>query len=117
MPYPQNSLKRMLWTGLLFFVEKTKTNCKSFSVGQNLVIFQTKTHTKTRIFATLFFDPTIFLAGNRQTAKTITSAIPNNQNIGQKHFHHILIRISGENPKCYTPPTMCSIGGEEMTIS
>ena len=39
------------------FVEKKKKNFESFSVGQNLVIFQKK-HIKTRIFATPpFFRP------------------------------------------------------------
>ena len=47
---------------------KKKTNFESFSVGQNLFIFQKK-HTQTQIFATFFFDPTLFSAGNRQTAK------------------------------------------------
>ena len=81
------------------FRRKKKTNFESFSVGQNLVIFQKK-HKKTRIFATFFFDPTLFSAGNRQTAKKITSAIPNDQNVDQKNFHDILIRIGAGNPKC-----------------
>jgi hypothetical protein len=45
-----------------------------------------------------FFD-TLFPARNRQTVKKITSVIPNDQNVGQKHFHGILIRIGGENSK------------------
>ena len=44
---------------------KKKTNFESFSVGQNLVIFQ-KIHTKTRIFATFFFLPHPFF-GRKQT--------------------------------------------------
>ena len=55
---------------------KKKTNFESFSVSQNLVIFQNK-HKKRRIFATFFFDPTLFSVRNRQTANKITSAIPN----------------------------------------
>ena len=57
----------MLWTSLRVSLKK-KTNFESFSVGQNLVIFQKK-HKKTQIFATFFFDPTLFSAGKRQTAK------------------------------------------------
>ena len=56
----------MLWTSLRVSLKK-KTNFESFSVGQNLVIFQKK-HKQTQIFATFFFDPTLFSAGNRQTA-------------------------------------------------
>ena len=81
------------------FDEQTKTNFESFSVGQNLVIFQKK-HTKTKIFATFFFDPTLFSAENRQTAKKITLAIPNDQNVSQKIFHDILIIICAGKPKC-----------------
>ena len=74
----------MLWTSLRVSLEK-QTNFESFSVGQNLVIFQKK-HKKTQIFATIFFDPTLFSAGNRKTAKKITSAIPNDQIVDQKIF-------------------------------
>ena len=44
-----------------FFVrfDKKKTNFENFSVSQNWVIFQKK-HTKRAIFATFFFDPTLF---------------------------------------------------------
>ena len=45
------------------FVEN-KTNFESFSVGQNLVIFQKK-HKKTQIFATFFLTPPFF--GRKQT--------------------------------------------------
>ena len=87
------------------FDEKKTTNFESFSVGQNLVIFQKK-HKKTQIFATFFFYPTLFLAGNRQTAKKITSTIQNDQNVGQKNVHDILIGIGSINlSKCYPPIT------------
>ena len=45
-----------------------------------------KKHKKTQIFATFFFDPTFFSAGNRQTANKITSTIPNDRNVDQKQF-------------------------------
>ena len=101
----------MLWTCLYVSVKK-KTNFESFSVSQNLVVFQKK-HKKRQIFPTFFFDPTLFSAGNRQTAEKITSAIPNDQNVGQKNFHDILIRIGGRNPKCYTPPFKAQWGWNE----
>ena len=47
----------MLWTCLCVSMKK-KTNFESFSVGQNLVIFQKK-HKK-REFSLLFFDPPFF---------------------------------------------------------
>ena len=86
------------WTTLRVSLKK-KTNFESFSVGQNLVIFQKK-HTKTQILAAFFFDHTLFSAGSKQTATKITLAIPNDQNVGQQNFHYILIRIGGENLKC-----------------
>jgi hypothetical protein len=41
------------------FVEEKKTNFENFSVGQNLVIFQTKTH-KNANFRYFFFDHPFF---------------------------------------------------------
>ena len=91
----------MLWSGLRVSLKK-KTNFESFSVGQNLVVFQKK-HTKMRIFATFFFDPTLFLARNRQTAKKITWVIPNDQNIYQNNFGDIGTNIDEKNPQ-FGPP-------------
>jgi hypothetical protein len=50
--------KRMLWTCLRVSVKKKK-NFESFSVSQNLVIYQKK-HKKGRIFATFFVTPPFF---------------------------------------------------------
>ena len=58
-----------------------------------------KKKTKKGEFPLLVFYPTLFSAGNKQTAEKITSAIPNDQNVGQKHFHDILIRIDDGNSK------------------
>ena len=75
---PQNYLKCVEKDVVDLFVhfDEKKTNFESFSVSQNLVIFQ-KTHKKREFFASFFFDPTLFSAENKQTTKKITSAIPN----------------------------------------
>ena len=66
-------------------------------------MFQKK-QKKRRIFATFFFDPPFFSAGNRQTSKKITSAIPNDQNVDQKNFGDIGTKIDEKNPQFGTPP-------------
>ena len=85
---PQDYLKCVLKDVVDLFVrfgERKKTNFESFSVSQNLVIFQKK-HKKRQVFPTFFFDPTLFSSGNRQTAEKITSAIPNDQNVVRGEF-------------------------------
>ena len=52
-------VKRMLWGLVCACRWKTKTNFESFSVSQNLVIFQKK-HKKRQIFATFFLTPPFF---------------------------------------------------------
>ena len=91
----------MLWTCLCISMKK-KTNFESFGGGQNLVIFQKKTH-KNANFCYFFFDPTLFSAGNSQTAKKITWVIPNDQNIYQKNFDDIGTNIDETKSKIWTP--------------
>jgi hypothetical protein len=52
---------------------------------------------KPQIFATFFFDYP-FLLKKLPIANKITSAIPNDPDLGQTIF----IRIGGRNPKCHT---------------
>ena len=57
----------MLWSSL-------RVTLKKKQILKVLVLFKIwsffkKKHTKTQIFATFFFNPTLFSAGNRQTAK------------------------------------------------
>ena len=89
---------RLLWTSLCVSLKKKRI--LKVLVLVKIWSFFKKKHTKTQIFATFFFDPTLFSAENRQTAKKITLAIPNDQNVGQKIFHDILSRIGAGNPKC-----------------
>ena len=56
-----NVFKRMLWTRLRVSLKKNR-NFESFSVGQNLVVFQKK-NTKNANFRYFFFDPTLFSPG------------------------------------------------------
>ena len=84
------------------FGEKKKRILKILVLVKIWSFFKKNTKKKAN-FRYFFFDPTLFSSGNRQTYEKITSAIPNDQNVGQKHFHDILIKIDGGNPKGYTP--------------
>ena len=82
---------------------KKITKFENFNVGQKLVIFWKK-HKKTQFFGTFFFDPTLFSAGKQTNSKKITSVIRNAQNIDQKNFDDISIRIDEKNPTFGTLP-------------
>ena len=84
----------MLWTCLCVSMKK-KTNFESFSVVKIWSFFKKNTQ-KGEFSLLFFFDPTLFSAGNRQTAKKITSAIPNDQNVDQKNFGDIGTNIDGK---------------------
>ena len=73
---------------------------KRISVSQNLVIFQKKTQKKGEFSLLFFLTPPFFWPETDKLPKKITLVIPNNQNVRQKKFHDILIRIGGENLKC-----------------
>jgi hypothetical protein len=59
-----------------------------------------KKNTQKCEFSLLFFWPHPFFGRKQTNCQKITSGIPNDQHVGQKQFHDILIGIGGGNPKC-----------------
>ena len=91
----------MLWTGLHFSLKKKK-NFESFSVDQNLVIFQKKTHKNANLCYFLFLTPPFFRPETDKLPKK--SHRPSQMtNVDQKHFGDIGTKIDGKNPQFGTP--------------
>jgi hypothetical protein len=89
----------MLWTSLRVSL-KQKRILKVLVLGKMWSFFKNKTHKKREFLLLFVLTPTLFSVKNWPITKKITSAIPNDQNVGQTIFHHILIRIGGGNSKC-----------------
>jgi hypothetical protein len=84
----------MLWTYLCVLLKKKNRILKVLVLVKIWSFFK-----KTRIFATFVFDPTLFAARKWPMIEKITLVISNDQHVGQKHFHDILIRNGDGNPK------------------
>jgi len=62
--------------------------------------FFKKKHTKPRIFATFFFDPTLFRVETDKLPQKLHWSCQMTKMLAKKKFHDILIRIGGGNLKC-----------------
>ena len=93
---PQNYLKCVYKDVVDLFVRFDEK--QSFSVGQNLVIFQKKTQ-KTQIFATFFLTPLFFRPETDKLPKKSHRPSQMTKMLAKNKFHDILIRIGAENQK------------------